>query len=176
MADEAPLLLEGPPHAVGPAARAEEELGGLEEGMTPLALREAAMQVDALRLHGAQPSSVSIRGSVVLGGVVHYRLSVHTEQPGDGGGGGLFWDALRRYSQFDALRAGLIRRCEWPKGRATLRALPFPEKRWFGSSEVETVHEVYAPPPPCTPIITDSETTIRFHGALVERRPFWSLA
>ena len=65
------------------------------------------MHTDTLDVQSWAPGSVSIVQVDTLGGVVHYRLQVHTEE-------GLTWECLRRYSQFDILRKGLLVRMAWP--------------------------------------------------------------
>ena len=81
-------------------------------------------------------SSVSIENdtSWLAGGGVGYHLQVHTEN-------GARWACVRRYSEFATLREVLVARCQRPSRRSALVALPFPEKRWLGSADLDTVRE-----------------------------------
>ena len=85
---------------------------------------------------GGLPSSVRIEDdtSWVAGGGVGYHMQVHTE---DGGR----WMVVRRYSEFALLREAVVARCHQPSRRSSLLALQFPEKRWLGSADLDTVRE-----------------------------------
>lgn len=81
-------------------------------------------------------SSVSIENdtSWLAGGSVGYHLQVHNED-------GTRWVCVRRYSEFATLREVLVTRCQQPSRRSALLALAFPEKRWLGSADLDTVKE-----------------------------------
>lgn len=108
-----------------------------DNGIMAPAFEEEGLEQDSNQGRGP-PSTTSVAiesdTSWLAGGGVGYHLQVHSED-------GARWMCVRRYSEFAMLREVLIARCQQPSTRSALLALPFPEKRWLGSADLDTVKE-----------------------------------
>jgi hypothetical protein len=132
--DGASVAVDTPNH---PAAMEEENatIMGVPEFEDEEALAEEAL-AEEQPADRPSVSGVTIEHgtSWVAGGGVGYHMQVHSE---DGGR----WMCVRRYSEFAGLREEVVARCQQPSRRRALLGLPFPEKRMFGSADLDTVKE-----------------------------------
>ena len=132
--DGASVAVDTPNH---PAAMEEENatIMGVPEFEDEEALAEEAL-AEEQPADRPSVSGVTIEHdtSWVAGGGVGYHMQVHSE---DGGR----WMCVRRYSEFAGIREEVVARCQQPSRRRALLGLPFPEKRMFGSADLDTVKE-----------------------------------